>query len=157
MLTVGAKLRERNEFELYWPILLLLFGTPVALGAVPSPGSINSLVDPVVARLWSVALVAGALTHLAGMAWKQPKDYPRRHSATGLVLEQIGLATQAAACFVFIVSLVYRSTLTGDISNFIGAGLVVFGLAACGSRAWKVHKVLKIEQIRRAIHEAEGP
>lgn len=151
--TVGHRLSERNEFELYWPILLLLFGLPVAIGRVPTPGSINALVDPFIARAWSVALVAGALTHLIGMAWKQPTSYPKRLATSGLILEYVGLTTQAAACGVFIIALAWRSSQTGDVSNFIGAGLVVFGLAACGKRAWKVNRVLQIEKAKRLAKE----
>lgn len=151
MITVGARIQDRNEFELYFPIFVTLFSAPVALGATPVPGSINALVDPAIARAWSIALLLGAIAHIVGMAWRQPADYPLRHATTGLVVEMIGLTMQAAACFVFIIALLYRSTQTGDVSGLIGAGFVTFALAACSRRAWKVHKALQLEQLRKDL------
>jgi hypothetical protein len=127
----------RHPYEIFMMVMALATGLPTVLGVTPTPGSLNSLVDPLAAHIWGISLTVGAATALLGVVWPQPAD-TKLMSVTALGLEQIGLVTVGCAGVFYAATLALTPT-----ASMIGIGIVAAFGAASLWRAWQLQRLLK--------------
>lgn len=140
------RMSGRHPFEIFTLFLALVTSLPVLFGVTPAPGTIRAVLPPVVAFIWALTLCVGSLVALVGVWWKE--------RATGLIMEQLGLACVGVVCIIyFVVALVAVGW-----STTIPMGIVLgFGLS-CLWR-WRdlqrsINEVYAWEQSR---HRRGGP
>jgi hypothetical protein len=116
----------RHPFQTYLLALACVASVP-PLFSEPTAGSIEALLPPEVAIIWSALLLVGCAVALVGVYWpvRQPLD---AHSyVTSLFLERVGLA------IVWPSALVYSGVVvlfTGWSGMFAAAIIAGFGWAA---------------------------
>lgn len=114
--------------------LCVVSGAPLILGAV-EPGSLEELLNPIVIRLWGIALVLGALVTLAGMSW--------RRSMMGVLLEQIGSVAVGGASLFYAAAIL----LEAGWSGLVAAGIVT---------GWGLSCLFRWYQLERLIRDTES-
>lgn len=126
----------RHPFELFTLLLALLTGLPTVLGAIPRPGTIEDALPNLVPLVWSWVLFLGALCALVGIYWWD--------RATGLILEQLGLAFVGLASIVYAGCLVWETTDAVDLrQDALIAAAIVFGFgASCVRRYFQIQQTL---------------
>lgn len=134
---VDARMTGRHPFELFLLALAFASGLPALIGATPEPGSIEAALPSWGAFLWSLTLVVGSGSALVGIYL--------RDRATGLIVEQLGLA------FVGVAAVVY----SGIILYVIGVGAlfsagITFAFGVSCLVRWR-----DIQNIIDAVHEEE--
>lgn len=134
---VDARLSGRHPFEIYILYLALLTALPTLLGVTPRPGSINYLMPGWMAVGWSAFLAGGAALTLLGIYW--------RERATGLIMEQLGLALVGVMSVAYAVCVLYVTGLDSGVGAAIVGG---FGVS-CLRRYWQIQQVLD------SVHEVE--
>lgn len=132
-----ARLSGRHPFETFMLALAAFASIPALFGAAPDPGSIEAALPPIGGFLWSLILTVGSIVALAGTYWKD--------RATGLILEQLGLAFVGVAAFIYTGVALSVVGLSAAIPAAIIAG---FG-AACLKR-WR-----DLQSVIDAVHEEE--
>jgi hypothetical protein len=90
---VDARFSGRHPFELFTLFLCVITALPTVLRLTPEPSSINQALPPWLAIAWSITLLLGSMAALFGVYW--------RRRATGLVMEQLGLAVTGAAALIY--------------------------------------------------------
>lgn len=112
------KMSGRHPFEIYMLLLVVITSLPVFFGAAPEPGSIEAELPTWAVFGWQTILAVGSVTSLVGIFW--------RNRATGLILEQLGLA------FVGVASVIYAASVwaAAGIPAGIPGGIILgFGMA----------------------------
>lgn len=134
------RMSGRHPFEIYTLFLAILTGFPTVLGIAPRPGSVNEALTPLIAAGWSWILVLGAFMALVGIYWHE--------RATGLILEQLGLALTGVA------SIIYAACVLAVVGGggFITVGLVGGFGVSCLRRYRDIQKdidAVQAEETRR--------
>lgn len=136
----------RHPFELFTLFLALLTGLPTVLGAIPRPGTIEEALPDVIPVIWSWVLLLGAACALIGIYW--------RDRATGLILEQLGLAFVGLASIVYSASIAWETTDAVDLrQDALIAAAVMLGFGtSCVRRYFQIQQTLDATyevQVRR--------
>ena len=133
-------LSDRHPFEIYLLVWAFVSSLPAAIGLTPLPPTILRSVDPWQGRTWVVSLTLGCLVALIGLGWRRRSTATGfRLSVTGLVLEQVGLVTVAAATVFYAGA----ASLRGGPGALPLAGIILGFGTACAAQAWKIQRVLK--------------
>lgn len=127
---VDARMAGRHPFEIYGLFLALITSMPILLGIAPKPGTIREAMPGWLGVIWAASLAIGSLLALVGIYW--------RNRATGLLLEQVGLAAAGAACVVYGGVVLYVAGQDALISAALVGG---FG-AACLRRYFQIQEVV---------------
>jgi hypothetical protein len=129
-----ARRESRHPFELYLLLALAVSGLPTAFGE-PTAGSIEAALPEWAILMWGFALCVGSAVALVGIALLV------RRPATGLLMEQLGLAWVACATLFYSVVIVFEAGMPGLTAALFILG---FGLAC----------VVRCVQIQRSINRA---
>lgn len=127
----------RHPFEIFMLLLAAVTSIPSLLGAAPEPGSIEEALPGWASFSWQVALVIGSVMALVGIWW--------RERATGLILEQLGLALVGVAGVIYAFSV---WSVVGVAAAIPGGIILGFGIA-CIVR-WR-----QIQRTINAVHAEE--
>lgn len=127
-----------NPFEFMILIALFITGVSYFIAGVAVPGSIQSLLPPLWARVWTVNLAVGSLSALVGGLWRRDPD-------RGLLIYQFGwgLCGIGTAIYGFAVLLRFPST-----GLYPGLTNVLFAAAAL-TRVYQIQRFFKIADLLR--------
>ena len=126
---VDARFSGRHPFELFTLFLTVITSLPTVLGITAPPLSINAAMPAALVVGWSWVIFLGALLALAGIYW--------RYRPTGLLMEQVGMATTGAAALVYAGCILLVAS-GGPLPAGIVGG---FGIA-CFWRWYQLQKVI---------------
>lgn len=128
----AERIRSRHPFQLFMLIASFLYSLPGVVFEGVRPGSVQETVGPVGTVVWSVFLCIGTCAALFGI-------FGFSHDrATGLTLEQLGLASAGAATVYYTCVSLYANGWTALFS-----AIVMFGFgSACLVRSWQIHGLL---------------
>lgn len=139
----AERVRSRHPFQLFMLIASFLYSLPgLAFNGI-RPGSVQETVGPVGTIVWSVFLCLGTAAALLGIFGFA------RDRATGLTLEEGGLAAAGAATVYYAGVSLYANGWTAFFSAVVMLG---FG-SACLVRSVQIHRLLIA--LRRG-HPASG-
>lgn len=132
----------RHPFEIFMLILAAITSVPTLLGLATEPGTIEAALPPWAVFGWQVILAFGSVGSLVGIYL--------RNRATGLIIEQLGMA------FVGVASLIYGVSawvVAGPPAGIPGGIIFGFGVA-CLIRWRDLQKTIDAvhdEEIRRGL------
>jgi hypothetical protein len=130
----------RHPFEIFMLALVVLTSVPVFFGAAPEPGSIEAALPTWGVFAWQSILAFGSVGSLLGIFW--------RDRATGLIMEQLGMA------FVGVASVIYSASvwaIAGPGAAIPGGIILGFGIA-CLIRWRDIQRTINavhVEELRR--------
>lgn len=127
---VDARLSGRHPFELYILYLAFVSSLPILFGLAPAPGSVREALPTIVSTVWALILAGGSLAALVGIYF--------RERATGLILEQLGLALVGVGNLIYCVCVLY---VVGESGVFMVAIVGGFGVS-CLRRYWQIQRIL---------------
>lgn len=137
---VDARLSGRHPFELYILYLAFITSLPILLRIAPAPGSVREALPALVPTVWALTLAGGSAVALVGIYW--------RERATGLILEQLGLALVGVASLIYCVSVLY---VVGSSAGFTVAIVGGFGVS-CLRRYWQIQRILDdVHRVERSL------
>lgn len=128
----AERARSRHPFQLFMLIASFLYSLPGLAFEGVRPGSVQETVGPVGTILWSVFLCIGTGAALLG-------TFGFLHDrATGLTLEELGLASAGTATGYYAAVSLYANGWTALFSAIV---MFSFG-SACLVRARQIHRLL---------------
>lgn len=110
----------RHPFQTYLLFLCAISGIPLAFG-VKTAGSVEALLPEWAALTWGLCLAGGSVLGLTGSYW------PKRHYATALTVERIGLLIVGPAALLYSVLIAIYIGFSGTVTVLIVAA---FGFSA---------------------------
>ena len=137
MTTTGPVHQERGPYETCIMAMLVVgsISTLFPYGGVPR--TIDTVLDPIMLRVWSIMLLVGSVLTLVGIAW-------RGRYITALGVERVGLILHTCACLVYTVALMAH----WDQHN--GAIVLTTFIAAIAvANLWRIRQIGK--SIRRMV------
>lgn len=123
-----ARLSGRHPFEIFMLVLASLTSLPTVLGRAAKPPSITEALPPLAQFLWALILCLGSTGALVGIWW--------HNRATGLVVEQLGLALVGITSLIYVVVALFVTGLSIPIGIVFGFG------ASCLKRWWDLQGVI---------------
>lgn len=120
-----------NPFEIFILLLGTASGVPILTGHA-EPGSVVTLLNPMLLHIWAWMLTVGCVIALIGVLW--PKQ-----AHTGFLIEQVGLVAVGAGVVIYVVALANIHDPSRVLSIGIASG---FGLA-CWWRVWLIQRWIK--------------
>jgi hypothetical protein len=136
-----------DQFKLFVAGLCTLSGLPLAVGTVPAPQSLESVLSPLGRQLWGFSLAIGGGLVVWGILMRNV--WTRRRYIEGLMIEAAGLIPLGLAALVVCTLAIY---VLGSQALFGGTVYAMFTVA-CASRYWAIHTVVKT--LRQAINQEE--
>lgn len=134
----------RSFDEIFLMSLCLVVSLPILLGATPAPGSLYSLMNPVLVFGWSLTLAVGSIVVLSSLLFKD--------RITGMIVEQFGSACLGVASAIYAVVIFITSY---DSGGAFAASLVLGFALARGLRFRSYQKILKKVQTVKALKRLE--
>ena len=127
---VDARLSGRHPFEIFTLYFSVLVALPTVLQISPRPGSIDAALPSWVAFCWSLALLLGSATALAGIYYKKRDG--------GLIAEQLGLG------MVGVANLLYAGVALAEVgvTTLIPAGIIAGYGVSCLIRYRDIQKII---------------
>lgn len=126
------RIRSRHPFQLFMLIVSFVYSLPGLAFAAVRPGSIEAGVGPTGTIVWSAGLCLGTGCALLGIF-----GY-RRNRATGLSLEEFGLAAAGAATLYYAGVVLW---VLGWPAFFSALVMLGYG-SACVVRSAQLHRLL---------------
>ena len=112
---------SRHPLIVFLLTLCVISGISITFGA-PAPGSITEALPRWQVTAWALSLGLGALSILIGLIL-QPAD---KHLVTGVLLEQVGVASLGCAAILYSAAVVSAAGWSGVFPAIVTAG---FGVA----------------------------
>lgn len=125
------------QFELFFALICLASGLPLAFGVVPSPTSVTAVLPKLMVIAWGCSLSLGGGCISYGILWR---FYRPAQFIAGLYVERAGLYMLSSAVVVFILAV----TLFAGAPSFFAAALYGAFVAACISRSRSISLEINI-------------
>jgi hypothetical protein len=131
------RMLSEDQFKVFFMILCLFAGIPLALGA-PAPSSVVAALPVLVIRLWGVTLALGGVTSLVGIAMRHATR--SRLFIEGLIIEGAGLVALASAAATFATVII---VVNATWSAAFGTATYFMFVAACIFRFRTIRRVVR--------------
>lgn len=127
---------DRNPLEIY------LLGLCVLAGAgscyiLATGGKLQDDVQPGIAWMFYVLLIAGGVAGIAGAFWKD--------AITGVLIVRAGMIPTSAGSLAYAVNLLTRGSSMLSVLSVVGFSV------ACAWRAWEITRHIRSEKRTRVI------
>jgi hypothetical protein len=139
---------SEDQFKLWIAWLCAISGIPLIFVAVPPPGSLALMLNPVGVRLWGFSVGLSGVLIITGILLRHIKA--RRRYIEGLMVEAAGLIPLCLSTIILGTMALY---VVGKPAIF-GACVYLSFAGAAASRFWAIQQIVKT--IRVALDQEEG-